>query len=300
MGSPVLTDREGTKSIILPLMKRPRAETPEPTPVYDSAQRGLLFVDEALELWRFRHLVSELVSRDIKVRYKRSVIGIAWTMLSPLLNMIALTFVFSVVLKQGIENYPVYFLCGSIFWTFFAQSTGHAASLTVEAMEITKRVHIPRSVFVASAVGVGIVNLLLSLVPLLAIVLVLRHPIHATWLFLPVAIVIGAFFTAGIALIVFTMASRFVDVKETYLVLLSPWFFVTPIVYAPSILPEQFRPLVRLNPMTYMVEIFRAPLYNGWLPGPNTLLFAVVAAISSLVVGWLFYSAKIEKYSSRV
>ncbi len=268
-------------------------------PVYDSARRGLLFVDEARELWEFRHLVAELVSRDIKVRYKRSVIGIAWTMLSPLLNMVALTFVFSVVLKQGIEHYPVYFLCGSIFWTFFAQSTGHAASLTVDAMEITKRVHIPQSVFIASAVGVGIVNLILSLVPLFAIVVVLGHPIHATWLFLPVAILIGTIFTAGVALIVFTMASRFVDVKETYLVLLSPWFFITPIVYAPSILPAQFKPIVRLNPMTYMVEIFRAPLYNGWLPGSNTLLFAVLAALSSLAVGWLFYSAKIEQYASR-
>jgi ABC-type polysaccharide/polyol phosphate export permease len=273
--------------------------TNSPVPVYDSDRRGLQFVEEARELWAYRHLVAEFVSRDIKVRYKRSVIGIAWTMLNPLLNMIALSFIFSVVLRQDIAHYPVYFLCGTTFWNFFSQSTAHAASLTLEATEIGKRVHVPPSVFVASAIGVGLVNLLLSLVPLVLIVVALGHPIRMTWLFLPVALAIGVCFTAGVGLIIFTMAVRFVDVKETYTVLLQPWFFVTPIVYTAAILPEKYRFVVSLNPMTYLVEIFRAPLYNGWLPGRNTLIFAVLASISSLVVGWLFYSAKIEEYGSK-
>lgn len=270
-----------------------------PQTVYDSARRGFLILEEARELWAYRHLVGELVSRDIKVRYKRSVLGIAWTMLSPLLQMIALTFVFSAVLKQDIRNYPVYLLTGTVFWTFFAQATSHAASLANDAHEITRRIYIPRSVFVASAVGVALVNLLLSLVPLVLIMLGIRHPFHASWLFLPVSITAGALFTAGIGLLVFTLASRFDDVRETYIVLLSPWFFVTPIVYSAKIVPPEFRPLVRLNPMNYMVEIFRAPLYDGWLPGWKTLTFAALAALSSLAIGWLFYSTKIEEYGSR-
>ncbi len=267
--------------------------------VYDSARRGLAWLDEARELWAYRHLVAEMVSRDIKVRYKRSVLGVAWTMLNPLLTMLAFTLVFSAILRQNIVHYPVYFLTGSIFWTFFAQATGHAASLTVEALEITRRIYIPRSVFVVAASGVALVNLLFSLVPLLLIIVATGHPFHLTWLFLPVAILIGALFTAGVGLLVFTMALRFTDVRDTYLVLLSPWFFITPIVYDPSIVPPQYRLFVRYNPMTYLVDIFRAPLYNGWLPGPNTLAFASLAALLSLVVGWLFYSAKIERYGVR-
>ncbi len=268
-------------------------------PVYDSARKTLKWLEEATELWRYRHLVAEIVVRDIKVRYKRSVLGVAWTMLSPLLNMLAMTWVFSIVLKMGIRNFPVYFLAGSTFWTFFAQSTGQAASMTIEAMEITKRVYVPRSVFVISAVGVGVVNLLFSLVPLLLIILATGYPFHTSWLFLPVAVVIGALFTTGVGLLVFTMASRFVDIKETYLVLVGAWFFVTPIVYTSEFVPERFRFIVRYNPMTYLVEVFRAPLYDGWLPGPNTLAFAALAAVSALIVGWLFYSAKIEDYGTR-
>ncbi len=271
----------------------------EAVPVFDSARKGLKWLEEARELWRYRHLVAEVVSRDIKVRYKRSALGVAWTMLSPLLNMLAMTWVFSVILKMGIHNYPVYFLSGSIFWLFFAGATSYSASQTIDAMEITKRVYIPRSVFVVSAVGSALVNLFFSLVPLLLIIVVTGYPLHLSWLFLPVAILIGALFSTGVGLIVFTMASRFVDVKETYLVLVQAWFFVTPIVYVHSMVPEPYRFIVRYNPMTYLVELFRAPLYDGWLPGPHTLAFATIAAVSALVVGWLFFSAKIEDYGTR-
>lgn len=275
---------------------RPASAPDESGLVYDSDARRLEWIEEAVQLWRYRHLVLEIVARDIKVRYKRSVLGVTWTMLSPLLNMLAMTWVFSFVMRIDVRNFPVYFLTGSIFWAFFGGATSHAASLTIDAMEITRRVYIPRSVFVVAAVGVALVNLVLSLVPLFLIVLFTGFPVHASWLFVPVSIVIGALFTIGVGLVVFTMASRFVDVKETYLVLVQAWFFVTPIVYTPANVPERYRFIIRYNPMTYLVEVFRAPLYNGWLPGRNTLVFAALAAVCSLVMGWLFYASRIEDY----
>jgi ABC-2 type transport system permease protein len=279
-------------------MSASRVEAPG-IPVYDTARRSFLFVEEAKALWAYRHLVAELVGRDIKVRYKRSVLGVAWSMLSPLLSMAALTIAFSALLKQQIANYPAYFLAGSVFWNFFSQATAHAASLTTDASEITRRVYVPRSVFVAAAVGGALVNLLYTLVPLFVIIAATGHPIHVTWLFLPVSIVTGILFTAGVGLVIFTMASRFVDVKETYLVVLSTWFFLTPIVYTPAILAPKYRLVMRLNPMTYLVEMFRAPIYDGWLPGRNTLLFSLLAGVLSLTFGWLFYAWKIEDYGTR-
>jgi ABC-2 type transport system permease protein len=266
---------------------------------YDSSQTGLQFVEEAKALWAYRHLVRELVVRDLKVRYKRSALGVAWTMLGPLLHMASLAFAFSFLMRFQIENYPVYLLAGSLFWSFFSQATGHAANLSIEALEITKRVYVPRSAFVASAVAGAALNLVLSLLPLLVIVLVTGHPVHATWLFLPVSILIGAAFTAGVSLLVFTLSMRFIDVRDTYLVLLGPWFFLTPIAYPKSILPAAAQLVVRYNPMTYLVEVFRAPLYDGWLPGSNTLLFAVLAAVSSLALGWSFYASRVESYAAR-
>jgi len=269
------------------------------TPVYDSARRGLRFVEEARELWDYRHFVVELTSRDIKVRYKRSALGVAWTMLSPLMTMLVFTLVFSTFQRQPIPGFPVYYLSASMFWLFFAQVTSHVVSLTTDALEITKRIYIPRSVYVASAVGVGLTNTLLSLAPFVLIVLVTGRPVFWTWLFLPVSLLIGTIFAAGVGLVVFTLALRFVDVRDMYQAILLPWFFVTPIIYEPSLVPAEWRWIIRYNPMTYLVEIFRAPLYNGWLPGSKTLAFAILAAVFSLAVGWFFYSSKVEEYGLR-
>lgn len=272
---------------------------PERRDHYDSALRGWRPLVEARELWRHRHLVRELVSRDLKVRYKRSVLGIGWTLLGPLLQMAALTLALSALMRSQIVNYPLYFLTGTLFWTFFAQATGHTANLSTDALELSKRVYLPRSAFVAAAIGVALVNLCLSLLPLVAIALATGRRPGATWLFLPVSIVVGAAFTAGVGLVVFTLSCRFVDVRDTYTVLLQPWFFVTPIIYPREVVPEQFRALVRFNPMTYLVEVFRAPLYDGWLPGWKTLLFSCVAAAASLAVGWWFYASRIDDYAER-
>lgn len=220
-------------------------------------------------------------------------------MLSPLLNMVALTIVFSAILRQQIANYPVYYMAGSLVFAFFSQATAHAASLTLDAIEMSKRVYLPRSVFVATAVGVAMVNLVLSLVPFLLIVLVTRFPIHVTWLFLPVSIVVAALFTAGVGLLVFTMSCRFVDVRETYLVLLTPLFFLTPVVYTPAIVPPAYRFILTVNPLLYIVEVFRRPLYDGQLPDARTFALALGISVTTLAAGWIFYSAKIEEYGTR-
>lgn len=259
------------------------------TLVYDSARRRPRWIDEAANLWTYRGLVHELVIRDIKVRYKRSVLGILWTMLAPLLNMVALTLVFSALLKTAIVNYPVYFMTGSIFWSFFAQTTSTATAQTLASNELAKRMFVPRSVFIASALGGGLVNLVLSLVPLILILVVTGFPLHATWAFLPVSVFLVALFTAGASLILFTVASRFADIKEMYLVVVQTWFFLTPIVYHPSIVPPKYRFALWANPMYYLVQTFRAPIYDGTIPGRGLVLGSLALSVAVLITGWVFF-----------
>ncbi|HTY40965.1 MAG TPA: ABC transporter permease [Thermoanaerobaculia bacterium] len=262
---------------------------PPAVPVYDSARRRPAWIEEAASLWAFRGLVHELVIRDIKVRYKRSVLGILWTMLAPLLNMIALTLVFSVLFKQEIQNYPVYFMTGSICWAFFAQTTSAAAQQTLASNEMAKRMFVPRTVFIASALGGGLVNLVLSLVPLLVILAMTSFPLHPTWAFLPVSVLMIALFTAGVSLILFTVASRFADVKEMYLVVIQTWMFLTPIVYHPSIVPPKYRFALWANPMYYLLQTFRAPIYDGAVPSAELVLGSLALAVLFLVTGWVFF-----------
>jgi len=265
------------------------------TPVYDSSQRRARWIEEAVFLWRYRGLVHELVIRDIKVRYKRSVLGMIWTMLAPLLNMIALTLVFSAILKTAIDNYPVYFMAGQIFWSFFAQTTTAAASQSQSSNDMAKRTFIPRSVFVAAVVGGGLVNLALSLVPLILIIAATGFPLHATWIFLPVSILITTIFSAGASLILFTITSRFSDVREMYTVLVQTWFFLTPIVYHPSIVPLRFRVALWLNPMYYLVQVFRKPIYDGTIPAASLVLVSLALSAVVLVSGWVYFCRRTDR-----
>lgn len=268
-------------------------------PVYDSAEQGSRILGEAKALWRYRGLVHELVVRDIKVRYKRSVLGVAWTMLAPLLNMIALTLVFSALLRQQISNYPVFFLAGSIIWAFFAQTTSSAASQTQDTNELAKRIYVPRSVFVAAAVGSGLVNLALSLVPLVLLLVVMRFPLHPTWAFVPVSVFIVMLFAAGVALLLYTLASRFSDVREMFLVLVQTWFFLTPIVYHPSIVPAKYRFVLWLNPMYYLVQTFRRPIYDGVIPSPSFVAGALTFSVVVFLTGWVYFVHRADKFGLR-
>jgi homopolymeric O-antigen transport system permease protein len=265
--------------------------------VYDSAEHRSRALEEARALWKYRGLVHELIVRDIKVRYKRSVLGIVWTMLAPLLNMVALTLVFSTLLKQEITNYPVFFMTGAIFWAFFSQSTSSAAAQTQDSNEIAKRIYIPRSVFVAAAIGVGLVNLALSIVPLVLILVVTGFPIHATWFFVPVAVLITTLFTAGVGFWLFTFASRFSDIREMYQVIVQTWFFLTPIVYHPAIVPPKFRFALWLNPLYYLVQTFRKPIYDGILPSPALIGASLLLSLVVFVSGWIYFSNRAERFA---
>ncbi len=265
--------------------------------IYDSALPRAPEFTALHDLWAYRNLVWELIVRDIKVRYKRSVLGIAWTMVAPLLNMVALTLVFSAIMQQQIRNYPVFFLTGLLYWTFFATGTSYAAAQSQDANEIAKRTFVPRSVFVVSSLGVALVNLVLSIVPLLLILLVTGFPLHATWWFFPAGALLMLAFTAGISFFVFTLASRFSDVREMYMVLVNTWFFITPIAYAPPIVPAKYRLALWLNPHYYLIQVFRDPLYEGRLAPGGVLLFASAMALVVLVVGWIYFCRNIDDFA---
>ena len=269
-------------------------------PIYDSARRGVPFVEEFVELIRYRDLVLQLVSRNIKMRYKRSVLGVAWTMLNPLLMMIVLAMVFSHIFRFTVENYLIYVLSGLLFWNFFAQTTNSAMSELVWGGSLLTRIYVPRAVFAASALGTGLVNLLLSIVPLMLIMLATGVPIRPAMLFLPVPILLTAAFALGLGLLLSTLAVYFTDVVEMYVIALAAWMYLTPVIYPLEIIPENLRWLFKLNPLFHLLELFRAPIYAGWLAGPKTLAAAGLVAIVSLLIGWWFFTKRADDFAYRV
>jgi ABC-type polysaccharide/polyol phosphate export permease len=275
---------------------------PEEAPVYDSARRRLPFIEEIAELIRYRDLLKQLIARNIKTRYKRSVLGIFWTMLNPLLMMTVLTFVFSEIFRFSIsaKHYATYALAGLSLWNFFAQTTTGAMSELIWGGGLLNRIYLPRAIFAFSALGTGLVNLLLSLLPLFLIMLVTGVPFRPAILILPLPILLTAMFALGVALILSRVAAYFADVMEMYQILLTAWMYLTPIIYPKEIIPEQYRWFFNLNPMYHLLEIFRAPLHTGRLAGPMTMAAAALAATLTLAFGWWYFSRKADELAYRI
>jgi ABC-2 type transport system permease protein len=262
---------------------------------YDSAKRKSSALEELQDLIRYRDLVFQLVRRDIVARYKRSVLGIAWTMLQPLGMMIVLTVVFSQLFGR-VEGYPAYLLSGLIAWTFFAQTTTATIHQSVWGGALMQRIYIPHTAFSVSSIGTGVVNLFLSLVPLLLIMLVTQRPITWAVLFLPIPIILLTAFSLGVGLLLSSIAIRFPDVSEMYQILIQAWMYLTPIMYPSDILPDAYRTwLLYFNPMYYLILMFRVPIYDGVLPSLPLSLIGTGLALVTLLVGWIYFSRQADR-----
>ena len=267
--------------------------------IYDSAQRSPAALEELFGVFRYRDLIHQLIYRDIVARYKRSVLGIAGTTLNPLGTMLVLTIVFS-QLFHTVEGYPTYVLSGLLAWTFFAQTTNSAMQQLVWGSALLHRIYMPRTVFAISAIGTGLVNLIFSLFPLILLMVITAMPIRWSILFLPVPILLLAAYALGIGLLFSTMAVYFPDVAEMYQVVLIAWMYLTPIIYPQDIIPETYRGwFLSLNPMYYLIQIFRIPIYEGSLPPWPMLGIGAGIAFTTLLFGWIVFSRKADEFTYR-
>ena len=264
---------------------------------YDSKYRKSPAQEEFLDIIKYRDLIYQLVRRDIVARYKRSFLGIAWTMLQPLGMMVVLTIVFS-QLFGTVEGYAAYLLSGLIAWTFFAQTTTATVEQSVWGGTLVRRIYIPHTAFPVASVGTGMVNLILSLVPLLFILLVTHRPITWAILFIPIPILFLTAFALGIGLLLSSLALRFPDVSEMYRIVIQAWMYLTPIMYPSEIIPAAYRAwLLYLNPAYYLILMFRVPIYDGVLPSLPLSLIGGGMSLLTLVIGWIYFSNQADKFA---
>lgn len=248
------------------------------------------------EIVRYRSLLRDLVARDLTVRYKRSVLGVAWTMLNPLLMMLVFTVVFGHILRVPVPNFTVFFLSAFLAWNFFSQATSWATACMMGYAPLMKKIYVPKAIFVLATVLSGLVNLLLSLIPLALIMLAVRQPFTSSLAFLPVAMILTTLFTLGVALLLAPICLMFADVVQIYQAILMAWMYLTPVMYPATMVPERYRGFVDVNPMSYFVEMFRAPIYGGVLPAAQVVLVGSAFGVVSLLVGWVVF----ERSSDRI
>lgn len=244
------------------------------------------------DIVKYRNLVVELVMRDIKKKYRRSILGYLWSMLNPLLTMLITAMVFSNLFRFQIDNFALYLLTGQLIFTFYSEATSFAMGSILENGSLIRKVYVPKYLFPISRVSSSAVNLLFSLPAMLAIMLYTDHEITITLVACIVPLILLYFFCIGIGLFISALAVYFRDIFHLYGVLITVLNYATPIFYPVNIIPEEYKFVVEYNPLYYFLSAFREVAYNNTLPSIELLSICTLFSVGALVVGAYYFNKK--------
>ncbi len=247
---------------------------------------------------RYRFLMNQMIIRDFKVKYKRSVLGVLWSLLYPVLMMGVMAIVFSQMFKFRMEgvNFLVYLMSGLIMFNYFSEASSAAMTSIVSNAPLMNKVYIPKYIFpLSKCLFVGI-NFLLSLIPLLLIVIITGAPINIYYLLLPYAFICMLLFTLGIGLIVSTVSVFLRDMFYIYGILITIWNYFTPIFYGISIIPEDLQPYFQLNPLYQYITFARSILLDASRPSLTNFALCGISAVLTFVIGCIVFKSKQDKF----
>jgi lipopolysaccharide transport system permease protein len=248
------------------------------------------------EIWNYRELFYFFVWRDIKVRYKQTILGALWAIIQPFFTMIVFTIFFGKFAKMPSEGvpYPVFSYSALVPWTYFASAVGYSGNSLVGNSDLLTKVYFPRFAIPASAALSGIIDFFIASIILFGIMIYFSIPITFNLLLWPVLVIPLLFLALGLGMIFSSMNVRYRDIKYAIPFLIQIWLFITPIIYPISILPEKYRMLAALNPMTGIIEAFRFTVIPGKHLNIGLLLFSFGVSLAAFMIG-LIYFRKTEK-----
>lgn len=248
-------------------------------------------------IYKYKFLISQLVSRDFKTKYKRSVFGIFWSFLNPLLTMIVQFLVFSTFFKADTQNYPVYLISGVVCFSFFSECTSMCLSSISSNYRLITKVYIPKYIFPLSKTLSSSVNLAISLIPLLLVTLITGTALRISFLLIFYFLACLIVFSLGVGMILATLMVFFRDIQFLWSVICTIWQYATPIFYPAEIIPEQYRFIVRFNPLYHFIGCARKCLIDGVSPEPINYVYCLVFAVGSLLIGSYIFKKSQDKFT---
>ncbi len=242
------------------------------------------------EIYAYREMIVSLVRRDLKGRYKGSVLGFLWTFLNPLLQLAVYTMVFSTIMRAGIENYYLFLFVALIPWIFFSTALTGGAGCILAQQDMVKKIYFPREVLPVAYVTSQFVNMLLSFIVIICVLVVSGHGFNIkAVLCLPVIMVVEYMLALGFTMVMSALTVYIRDLEYILGILAMAWQFLTPVMYTVEQAPEKIHWIFSMNPMTYIIIAYRDILYYGKMPKLETLLSAAVLGVLMLTVGWIVF-----------
>ena len=233
--------------------------------------------------------IRELTGRELKRKYARSYLGVVWSVLSPLFNMIVLSLIFSYMFRRNIENFPVYYLIGGTIWTLFRTATDSAMTALVDNKQLLIRAKLPKYTFILSRIYTALIIYLYSIIPLIAIIVFFGIHITVKALLIIPVLALVTLFSTGIGFILSIVYVFFADIKYLYSILLTAWMYLSALFYPVSVMPDFMQEVIGYNPIFLAIDISRTVLQYGELPPILEWIKLFIFAVVFLFFGILIF-----------
>lgn len=257
------------------------------------------------EVWTYREMVASFVRRDLRGRYKGSVLGFLWTFLNPLLQMLVYSVVFSVILRSGIDDYYVYLFIALIPWIFFSSSIQGGSTAVINQKDMVKKIYFPREVLPISLVTTNFVNMLLCFLVVFAVTFLSgrmpTQPEHFLALLCLIPVFAVEYILAlGMSFLAASVTVYFRDMEHILGILVMAWQYMTPVMYSYDIIPAAIKPIFLLNPMTSIIVAYREILYYQKIPDLTGLIWSLFLGVVVLVFGWCVFSRLKRRFAEEL
>lgn len=253
-------------------------------------------MEKIIDVFHYRTMIQSLIQRDLRGRYKGSVLGFAWTFLNPLLQLVVYTVVFSTIMRAGIEDYYLFLFVALIPWIFFSSSLTGGASCIISQKEMVKKIYFPREVLPIAHVTCQLVNMFFSFLVMIVVLLLSGRGLEPALMpyLLPV-ILVEYVLALGIAFITSSVTVYLRDLEHILVIIAMAWQFLSPVMYSIDMVPDKMRAVFFVNPMTSVIVAYRDILYYKRVPELGTLITATILGCGLLVTGWLLFG-KLERH----
>ena len=251
-------------------------------------------------IYDYRELLKTSIKKDIGGKYKNSFLGVLWSFVNPLLQILVYAIIFPLIMKSDIENYVVFMVCGLIPWNYFSTVINRASFVMIENGNIIKKVYFPREILPLSLVTSETVTFLISSILILLFTFGYGLGLTVNIVFYPLVLLVQFVLLLGISLFVSSITVYFRDLQHFIGVLLQLFFYATPIVYAVDVIPENFRWILNLNPMTYIIEGYRDIFWGQTTPNIMTLLIVLGIGILLCITGYFVFNKLQKKFAEEL
>lgn len=252
------------------------------------------------EFKKYYFLIEQLVGRDFKTKYKRSVLGVLWSFLNPLLTMMVQYVIFSTLFQSTVPNFAVYLLIGIVCFSYFSEATSIALNSIVGNASLINKVYMPKYIYPLSSIVSSTVNLLLSFIPLLLVVIITKTKVTSAVLLLPFGLVCLFMISLGVGMFLASAMVFFRDTQFLWNVLSMLWMYMTPIFYPEDIIPNEFMTVYKMNPLYHIIRFIRCILINGVSPEPKAYLFCLLVSVIPLVIGVVVFKSTQDKFVLKI